>query len=165
MHPVCSPGSRNEDGQSEHHQAAATGWCLSDCTEESELQQQQQHGAKCRPPGATEAAGTDWAGLGWLGWAGQHSAGSLNGNVSNSAAGWPPPALHWTPATSPGCRVNAELLQLNKYTKPRMIAPCEISMQTAHSARIIFSDSTGLLQLYLMWNCGIKIFLSDTFFL
>ena len=115
-----------------------------------------------------------WAGLGWLGWAGgwaglgwagQHSAGSLNGNVSNSAAGWPPSALHWTPATSPGCRVNAELLQLNKYTKPRMIAPCEISMQTAHSARIIFSDSTGLLQLYLMWNCGIKIFLSDTFFL
>ena len=102
--------------------------------------------------------GLGWAGLGWaglaglagLGWAGQHSAGSLNGNVSNSAAGWPPSALHWTPATSPGCRVNAELLQLNKYTKPRMIAPCEISMQTAHSARIIFSDSTGLLQLYLM---------------
>ena len=100
--------------------------------------------------------GLGWAGLaglgclGWAAWAGQHSAGSLNGNVSNSAAGWPPSALHWAPATSPGCRVNAELLQLNKYTKPRMIAPCEISMQTAHSARIIFSDSTGLLQLYLM---------------
>ena len=42
--------------------------------------------------------GLGWAGLGWAG----HTAGSLNGNVSNSAAGWPPSTGHQPPTQAAG---------------------------------------------------------------